>query len=200
MVYAGAYTAIYPGATMDCVGDCPVFGVGDRDFHQLVGKMRRNMIDKQSTLWSFFSPQEKILYEDGMFLLEDSKQHQDQEPTDYSYIVFPFAKLYEGFLKDLFLKLAIISEHDYRSDHFRIGKVLSPNLVRRLGSRSAYGELERRYGKAVPDLLWRAWKEGRNLVFHYFPHNYRVLTRDDAERSIRLLVQAMEEGIMVGAR
>jgi len=155
------------------------------------------MIEKKSLLWNFFTSQEKMLYEDGMFLLSDSKRHQSEEPTDYSYLVFPFAKLYEGFLKDLFLKLGIISQRDYRSDHFRIGKVLSPNLARRLGGRSAYGQLKERYGPNLPILLWRAWKEGRNLVFHYFPHNYRVLTRDEAEQSVRLLVEAMEEGVGV---
>jgi len=155
------------------------------------------MIKNTSALWEFLSPQEQMLYEDGMFLLADSKQHQNQEPTDYSYVVFPFAKLYEGFLKDLFLKLSIISERDYKSDHFRIGKVLSPNLIRRLGGRSAYGQLENRYGRTLPDLLWRAWKQGRNLVFHYFPHNYRALTRDEAEQSVRLLITAMEEGVKI---
>lgn len=158
------------------------------------------MIDKNSLLWSFFSSQEKMLYEDGIFLLADSKQHQSQEPTDYSYIVFPFAKLYEGFLKDFLLKLGIISQRDYGSDHFRIGKVLSVNLVRRLGDRSAYGQLENRFGRDLPDLLWRTWKQGRNLVFHYFPHNYRVLTRDEAEQSVQLLVHAMEEAVKVGIR
>jgi hypothetical protein len=160
-----------------------------------MGHIRQDMIEKNSLLWNFLSPQEKMLYEDGMFLLSDSKQHRSEEPTDYSYIVFPFAKLYEGFLKDLFVKSGIISERDYRSDHFRIGKVLSPNLVRRLGPRSAYGQLENRYGHDLPDLLWHAWKEGRNLVFHYFPHNYRVLTRDEAEQSVQLLEHAMEEGV-----
>lgn len=153
------------------------------------------MIAHDAPLWQFFSPEERMLYDNGSFLLTDSLRHTGQGPTDYSYLVFPFAKLYEGFLKDLFLNLGIISDRDYRSDHFRIGKVLSRNLVRRLGSRSAYGQLESRYGRELPEFLWRAWKEGRNLIFHYFPHNYRVLTRDEAERSIQLLVKAMEEGV-----
>jgi len=154
------------------------------------------MIEKNTTLWNFFTSQEKMLYEDGEFLLSDSKRHQSEEPTDYSYIVFPFAKLYEGFLKDFFLNVGIISESDYRSDHFRIGKALSPHLASRLGTHSAYKQLEDRYGPDLPRLLWRAWKEGRNLVFHYFPHNYRVLTRQEAEKMIKLLVTAMEEAIM----
>ena len=153
------------------------------------------MIDKHSKLWLFFSPQEQMLYEDGMFLLHDAYVHQDQEPTDYSYVVFPFAKLYEGFLKDYLLQLGIIFQKDYNSDHFRIGKVLSPHLVRRLGSRSAFGQLEQKYGQNLPQLLWRAWKEGRNLIFHYFPHNFQTLSKKQAESSITLLIHAMEEAV-----
>jgi len=153
------------------------------------------MIETNSPAWNFFSQEEQMLYEDGMFLLRDSLVHQSKAPTDYSYIVFPFAKLYEGFLKDLFLKLGVISDRDYASDHFRIGKVLSPNLVRRLGKRSAYLLLEERYGQDLPNLLWRGWKEGRNLVFHYFPHKFHILTRAEAEASVILLEHAIEEAV-----
>lgn len=153
------------------------------------------MIKQHSDLWTYLSEPEKILAGDGESLLRESLFHKAQEPTDYSYLVFPFAKLYEGFLKDIFLDLSIITERDYKSNHFRIGKVLSPNLKRRLGKRSAYGSIEQKYGEALASQLWHAWKEGRNLVFHYFPHNYRLLTREQAETTIHLLIHAMEEAV-----
>ena len=59
--------------------------------------------------------------------------HINEDPTDYSYLVFPYAKLYEGFLKDIFLSAEIISQTEYVSDHFRIGKALSPSMVSRFG-------------------------------------------------------------------
>ena len=155
------------------------------------------MISHTSQLWNFLSESQRILADDGAFLYEDSARHTDQEPTDYSYLVFPFAKLFEGFLKDMFLHLDIISPRDYHSDHFRIGKVLSPMLVHRLGKRSAYTAVYQRYGVELADVLWQAWKEGRNLVFHYFPHNYRSLTRDQAKGEIDLLIYAMTETVMV---
>lgn len=105
--------------------------------------------------------------------------------------MFPYAKLYEGFLKQLFLDLGIIDKREYVSDRYRIGKALSPNLARRLGPRSAFGQMAHRFGEAHAVRLWQAWKNGRNLVFHYFPHNYRALSHERAREVIALLVDTM---------
>lgn len=150
-----------------------------------------------SSLWQYLSPEQRALAQDGAFLIEDSARHKDQEPTDYSYLVFPFAKLYEGFLKDVFFDLGMISEREYYSNHYRIGKALSPNLTRRLGARSAYGQLAKRFGDDLPATLWHAWKEGRNLVFHYYPRNLRALARAEAIKLTQVIVAAMEEAVRV---
>ena len=150
------------------------------------------MIDHGSPLWNYLSDQERILADDGAFLIADSEIHKDQDPTDCSYLVFPYAKLYEGFLKDLFRDLGIIEEREYRSNHFRIGKVLSPNLARRLGKRSAYEQICNQYSAELAETLWHAWKEGRNLVFHYFPADFRLLSKEQALSCITTLIHAME--------
>jgi hypothetical protein len=110
-------------------------------------------------------------------------------------LIFPFAKLYEGFLKDIFLQLSIISERDYYSTHFRIGRALNPNLAGRLGKRSAYVQITDQYGKHIADMLWDAWREGRNLIFHYFPGNIRLSNRDKAVNIINQIVTSMEEAV-----
>ena len=155
------------------------------------------MISEGSLLWQYLSPDERSLARDGQFLVEDTARHKDAEPTDFSYLVFPFAKLYEGFLKQLFKDLGIIEERQFYSNHYRIGKALSPNIMRRLGKRSAYHEIEQRFGRALADRLWNTWKEGRNLVFHYFPHNYHALTLIQAKNLIQSIVTAMEEAVRV---
>jgi hypothetical protein len=155
------------------------------------------MIIEGSRLWQYLSPPQRVLAQDGAFLLTDSEFHRDQEPTDYSYLVFPYAKLYEGFLKELFVDLGIMDERDYQSDHYRIGKALSPNLARKLGHRSAYGQVEEKYGKDLATRLWHTWKNGRNLVFHYFPHNYRALTLDQAKMLVTLICETMEQAVEV---
>lgn len=153
------------------------------------------MIEEGSRLWQYLSPTQRVLAGDGAFLMVDSERHRDQEPTDYSYLVFPYAKLYEGFLKQLLLDLEIIDTRDYTSDRFRIGKVMSPNLARRLRSRSAYAQIEQRFGANLAQTLWRAWKEGRNLVFHYFPANFRALSHERAKEVITILVNAMSTAV-----
>lgn len=153
------------------------------------------MIQENSRLWNYLSSPQRVLAQDGQFLLDDSQHHQDEEPTDYSYIVFPFAKLYEGFLKQLFLDLGLMSERDYISDHYRIGRSLSPHLVRRLGEKSAYGQIEKRFGKSLSTRLWHTWKNGRNLIFHYFPHNFRCLSLDQAKTLIQLITDTMAEAV-----
>lgn len=157
------------------------------------------MIPNSSRLWQYLGPDMRALLRDGEFLVEDSARHTDAPPTDFSYVVFPFAKLYEGFLKKLFLDAGIISERDFHSDHFRIGKVLSPNLARRLGPRSAYGAISLKFGAGLAARLWHTWKEGRNLVFHYFPHNFRRLNRTEAVELVDTLTNTMKESVEIMA-
>ena len=59
----------------------------------------------------------------------------------------------------------------------------------------------------MADELWSAWKYVRNRVFHYFPHNLRALTLEDAEERISQILKAMQgalqkcdvEGIYLGS-
>ncbi|MCL4360541.1 hypothetical protein M1555_04815 [Patescibacteria group bacterium] len=150
------------------------------------------MIASESPLWHYLSPQQQSLLRDGFHLLEDRKLHPTERLSDYSYLVFPFAKAYEGFLKQWLRDIRIITDRDYHSDHFRVGKVLSPNLERRLGPRSAFREIKERFGDDLALHVWQTWKEARNLVFHYFPHNYRALTYEQAEKLTTLITLTME--------
>ncbi len=149
------------------------------------------MIEAGSLLWQYMSPMQRQLAIDGQLLIEDRERHPNEHLSDYSYLVFPFAKLYEGFLKELFRDLSIITEREYASAHFRLGKVLSPNLVRRLGNRSAYNTITKRYNETLANTLWNTWKQGRNLVFHYFPHNVRRLTLAEAKQIVDMIVDSM---------
>lgn len=150
------------------------------------------MISSDTQLWQYLSSDQRQLAQDGAALVNDRMLHPADDLSDYSYLVFPFAKLYEGFLKDVFLDMGFITEKAYRSSHFRIGKVLSPNLKRRLGPRSAYAMLEKQHGEELADSSWQIWKQGRNLVFHYFPHNIRRLSFEQARELIDKITAVME--------
>lgn len=111
--------------------------------------------------------------------------------SDFSFLVAPIAKAYEGFLKDFFLKIGIINEYDYDSDRFRVGKTLNPSL--RYKRFSVYQKLSEYHdkGEELAESLWDAWKFGRNEIFHYFPGSYKNLSKNEAEDRIGLLLRAI---------
>jgi hypothetical protein len=113
---------------------------------------------------------------------------------DYSFVVFPAAKAYEGFLKKMFLDLGFITNEDYVGKRFRIGKALNPFLEKRLRDRESVYDRIVKYcgGKELADLLWEAWTNGRNLVFHWFPDEKKAVSFDEAEAKINQIIIAMD--------
>ncbi len=149
--------------------------------------------DKYSAFWQYLSQNQKDLILEGQYLMNDIIKDNAFHFKDYSFIVFPFAKAYEGFLKQLFLDIKFISHLDYISDHLRLGKLMSPNLVDKLGDRSLYKQMKIKVTKEFADRVWETWKIGRNQVFHYFPHNLKAITFEEAENIINQIITTMEE-------
>lgn len=111
--------------------------------------------------------------------------------SDFSFLVSPIAKAYEGFLKEFFLKIEIITEADFESERFRVGKTLNPSLrYKRFSVFQKLTEIDPK-GEELAENLWDAWKFGRNEIFHYFPNNYKSLSQNEAEERINLLLRAV---------
>ncbi|MBI2617424.1 hypothetical protein HYW55_04780 [Candidatus Gottesmanbacteria bacterium] len=154
-------------------------------------------IDENARIWEYLSPNQKGLIKEGLFLLHDITEHPRLEISDYSYVVFPFAKAYEGFLKQLFLDCSFITKEQYGGDHFRIGRALNPHLEKHLRWESIYDKVVEATGdRILADRMWSIWKQGRNLVFHYFPHNFRALSFSEAESIIQEILRVMDESIV----
>lgn len=113
---------------------------------------------------------------------------------DYSFVVFPAAKAYEGFLKKLFLDLKFITEDDYYGKHFRIGKALNPSLPREIRNEHWVYKKVTNYcgGSELADKLWDTWRLSRNLVFHWFPDEKNAITLSEAEERINLIIEAID--------
>lgn len=152
-----------------------------------------NVTLQSKPLWSYLSQTQKDLIIEGQYLLHDIIKDHAFQFKDYSFLVFPFAKTYEGFLKQLFKDVKFISHLDYISDHLRIGKLLSPHLMAKLGDRSLYRQIIECASEDLAKRIWESWKMGRNQVFHYFPHNLRALTFAEASNTIETLLLTMDE-------
>lgn len=137
----------------------------------------------------FLTPHQQNLLSDVETILE--KVDLDDKIYDYAFFVAPISKAYEGFLKDFFLKISIISEEEYESDRFRVGKTLNPSL--RYKRFSVFQKLTDIHedGEELAEELWSAWKFGRNEIFHFFPGVSQDLSRNEAEDRINLLLRAM---------
>ena len=143
-----------------------------------------------------FSTSKKYLSHHQWELINDvqtilSRLQKLDHINDYSFIVSPVAKAYEGFLKDFFLDTGIIDQATYHSDRFRVGKTLNPSLrYKRFSIFQKLTDLHQR-GEELAETLWDAWKFGRNEIFHYFPDNLKKLNRDEAEERITLILKAI---------
>ncbi len=140
------------------------------------------------TAKQYLSPDQDMLVNDLVNLLKITK---NSFLNDYSFIIAPLSKAYEGFLKDFFLKIHLIDQKQYYSDRFRVGKVLNPSL--RYKRYSLYQKLAdiNPEGEELAQLLWDAWKYGRNKVFHYFPGETKNIDTKQAEKLINLLLKAI---------
>lgn len=113
---------------------------------------------------------------------------------DYSFIVFPMAKAYEGFLKQYLLDLDLITNDTFQSKRFRIGRAMNPDV--RPSQRDdlwLYDDLAEACGPQLARELWNTWLTCRNRVFHYFPDRESGLSLDQAGQYLRMQFDAMEK-------
>ncbi|MEK7526248.1 MAG: hypothetical protein AAB546_02115 [Patescibacteria group bacterium] len=156
---------------------------------------------EQKPWWNYLEEDVRELIAES-FLLLDIFQNRSQEGQDinkfhdYSFVVFPAAKAYEGFLKKLFFNLNFIFRDDYYGSRFRIGKALNPSLEEKYRSESVYDKLvDYTSDVKVADLLWVTWKDSRNMLFHWFPDEKRAITLEEAKIKLDEIIIAVEAAI-----
>ncbi len=131
------------------------------------------------------------------FVMLDREEKNGDKLHDYSFVVFPMAKAYEGFLKKLFFDLGLINKRQYLGDRFRVGKSLNPNLPKRYQWDWVYNRLVSRCkGEQTPLKLWEVWKQARNRIFHYFPAHQEFVALDQAKYLISEISSAMEQALL----
>lgn len=150
-------------------------------------------VDYQSTnWWKYLDEPMRDLAKTANLLLEREEANGDGL-HDYSFVVFPMAKAYEGFLKKLFLDLGLISKLQYQGDRFRVGKSLNPRLPKRYQWDWVYSKLVASCGgDGVPQKMWEVWKQGRNRIFHYFPNHHEFVSLAQAKELVNSISTVMD--------
>lgn len=141
--------------------------------------------------WDYLSPHQRDLIREGSYIYQEIFSDGRYNFQDYSFIVFPFAKAFEGFIKQFLLDIGLISNQQYNSDHIRVGKLLSPESSHYVRDDSIYSHLVHNTGKDAADMIWMTWKYCRNQVFHYYPHNNKSLSLIEAKERIHLIISTI---------
>lgn len=146
--------------------------------------------------WFQYLARELQALVESSFILQQRAGEIEPALTDYSYVVFPFSKAYEGFLKQLFLDLHLIDSPIYADTFFRIGRALNPDVrPQQRDQHWLFDDILRLCGKETADLLWEAWLECRNHIFHYFPGRHQLINLEQARSCQDMLVAAMKAGV-----
>ncbi len=159
---------------------------------------------RQTNWWNYVDDSLRDLMKESFDLVGQETarvEEQGQIPYhDYAYLVFPAAKAYEGFLKKVFLELKLLTVQQYYSDHFRIGRALSPTLPKMYRSGWVFGKLNNYCGgEKLPLSMWNVWKEARNRTFHFFPQHRECVTLEQAKQLVIRITEMMEE-VLTGCR
>lgn len=149
-------------------------------------------LDKKSW-WQYLGKDLQGLLREATLLIEKVSLW-DEKFHDYSFIVFPAAKAYEGFLKRIFLERGFISENDYYGKRFRVGKALNPSLEKRLRAKeSVYDKIVQFCGgKDLADKMWNTWKVCRNVLFHWFPNEKNAINFDQSKERVALVIETID--------
>jgi hypothetical protein len=144
--------------------------------------------------WVFLEKDLQGLFKEAEVLAE-RVANWDQKFHDYSFIVFPAAKGFEGFLKKVFLDRKFITEDNFYGKRFRVGKALNPSLDRRSREKEGvYDQIvEFCEGRQTADAMWDTWKSCRNMVFHWFPNEKNAVSYTEAIEKLNQIFNTMDE-------
>lgn len=151
--------------------------------------------------YQFLSRKMRLLVDESFYLLEREEMDGSELP-DYSFVVFPAAKAYEGFVKKYIVEIGLLPIEKVESRMFRVGKSLNPALpVQFRNSSWVWDKLKEQCGDVpgpdndVAEIMWKAWRLSRNKLFHYFPRRKKMIDISTARARLELIVMAMDKAV-----
>jgi hypothetical protein len=157
---------------------------------------------EETNWWKYLDDSMRDLVRESFDLItaETQRLATGKPYHDYSFVVFPAAKAYEGFLKKVFLDMRLINTQQFFGDNFRIGRALSPTLPKRYRIGWVYGRLANYCGgEELPLKMWDVWKRARNRVFHFFPQHHECINLEEATTLVRAITEIMGK-VLEGCR
>lgn len=125
--------------------------------------------------------------------LYDREERLKSSLHDYSFVVFPMAKAYEGFLKQFLYKVGFIDRAQYEHRQFRIGRSLNPDVsFRHKDEYWLYDDVAGLCGEQTARALWDTWIDARNHLFHYFPDTRYSVDLKQAKELLERMGQMMD--------
>jgi hypothetical protein len=149
----------------------------------------------QTTWFSLLDENGKRLVQLSIALYE--REVRMQSPLEsYSFLVFPMAKAFEGFIKLYLKKMGLLNRSDYNDSKFRIGRALNPDISEQQKNEWwLYDDVARQCGEKVARNLWDSWIQCRNRVFHYYFNQETEMSFDQARKKLEQMAKAMEEAM-----
>ena len=129
------------------------------------------------------------LYQDSCDLFENV--HNFDNMSDYSFVLLPIAKVYEGVLKKVLIVIGLTKLADWESNpNLSVSKYFNP-----VGDSRIFEALEdKARDKSVPHIIYSTYQECRNKIFHYDLHrDDRIKTIKDAEFYKKRIEYAIEK-------
>lgn len=122
---------------------------------------------------------------------------QKSDLFDYSFVLFPAAKAFEGFLKHYFFTQGLISRQVYEGKRFRIGRALNPDIhPNGRDEYWLYDDVSKKCGHDLAIELWETWLSCRNQVFHFFPKRDVSLSLMDVQDRLEKLLSAVRVAVL----
>lgn len=145
---------------------------------------------QQSSWFQYLDPGQQDLVTTSFHLSEQFKDNNSI--SDFSFVVFPMAKAYEGFLKRILLDMQLINHKVYYGRRFRIGRALNPDVnPKQRDQWWLYDDVARIFNEELAREIWQTWLECRNHVFHFFPNGDQRLSLIDATSCLNKMQNVM---------
>ena len=190
IVIAGSILFLILATERDSLFDCVLS-------HEQKERMGFFIVRWKSEEFDKFVGEELLdLHEDNRALLQSYNPSNDKsvdivDYSDYSFLVLPIAKVYEGILKKILVDGGLLKEDDlFKNPSINVGGYYNP-----VGNNKIFKLLkDKARDKAVPHVIYSTYQECRNQILHYDQYrDNRIKSYEDAEFYCRRIIYAIEK-------